>query len=87
MRWHTEDLDAIDGFARSLEIDRTEGIRRLVRAGLAAMSAEVQTLPYAAREHGASEDVDAFRRAVRTVATAPVKKAKKAKKAAKKPKR
>ena len=30
----------------------------------------------AAREHGASEDADDFRRAVRTVATAPVTKPK-----------
>ena len=38
----------------------------------------------AAREHGASEDADTFKRALRTVASAP---GAKAKKAAKKPKR
>jgi hypothetical protein len=32
----------------------------------------------AAREHGASEDIDVFRRVARTIATAPVTKAKKA---------
>jgi hypothetical protein len=34
----------------------------------------------AAKEHGASEDEDAFRRAVRKVATAPVEKPKKGEK-------
>ena len=34
MRWHAEDLAAIDGYGRSEHVDRTEAIRRLVRLGL-----------------------------------------------------
>ena len=35
MRWHSEDLTAIDAFALSEGLERTEAIRRLVRLGLA----------------------------------------------------
>jgi hypothetical protein len=37
MRWHETDLDAIDAFAQAVGVDRTEAIRRLTRAGLAAV--------------------------------------------------
>jgi hypothetical protein len=35
MRWHAADLAAIDGFAQTEQVERAEGIRRLVRLGLA----------------------------------------------------
>ena len=36
MRWHADDLSAIDGWGRSRGLDRTEAIRELVRLGLRA---------------------------------------------------
>jgi hypothetical protein len=36
MRWHAEDLSAIDAWAQARQIERTEAIRQLVRWGLAA---------------------------------------------------
>jgi len=35
MRWHADDLAAIDAWGQAQELERTEAIRRLVRLGLA----------------------------------------------------
>jgi hypothetical protein len=47
MRWHADDLNRIDAWreAHPEKPDRTEAIRRLVRAGLAAVTTEVKVLP------------------------------------------
>ena len=34
MRWHNHDLKAIDAYAKSKQIERTDAIRRLVRMAL-----------------------------------------------------
>jgi hypothetical protein len=46
MRWHAEDLNKIDAWreAHPEKPDRTEAIRRLVRAGLAAVTTEVTVM-------------------------------------------
>jgi len=51
-RWHDDDLAAIDAWreAHPEKPDRAEAIRRLVRAGLAAVSTEVVSLPAKARK-------------------------------------
>ena len=38
MRWHAEDLAAVDAFAEAEGLERTEAIRQLVRLGLAGRS-------------------------------------------------
>jgi hypothetical protein len=46
-RWHGDDLAAIDAWRNTHpdKPDRAEAIRRLVRAGLAAVTTEVKVLP------------------------------------------
>jgi hypothetical protein len=53
-RWHQQDLAAIDAWrlGHPEQPTRAEAIRRLVRAGLAAVTTEVQTLPAKPNKRG-----------------------------------